>query len=156
MSHDKRVFITMEILETFCLEHSQSERKHLAIFDGLLEPWERSAMLPLWRCSGFSLGAVSTIFCPRGMYVTTVAVEQFVQEHFHSQIVRLQQEPDSAGKLELVRLLEDCLHDEEHHQHEADARAAEGPFPWFSFIDSSWKWVVGKGSFVAAALAKRV
>lgn len=34
------------------------------------------------RLAGRGLGAVSTLYCARGMYLTTAAVEEFVETHY--------------------------------------------------------------------------
>ena len=75
--------------------------------------------LPAWRVAGFSLGAISTLWCTRGLYVTTDAVETFVDKHYTAQIERLKTElkedPDSehkAARTELLKLLQHCCEDE--------------------------------------------
>ena len=42
--------------EAFAREHMLTEQSHLALFDRLLSPPERTVALPLWRASGFALG----------------------------------------------------------------------------------------------------
>ena len=148
-------------LTKFASEHEKSEQHHLDLLNKILTDKDTSILLPLWKLSGFTLGFASTIWCPRGMYVTTEAVETFVERHYKDQIHRLENETSSndsvqQGRMELKRLLEFCCEDEIHHQQEARDRAAQGPFPWFLWVDTFWFSVVEKGSAVGAAIAKRV
>lgn len=103
------------------------------------------------------------------MYVTTDAVETFVETHYRFQIKTLDQEVKELngmehavdkvqldGRQELLRLLHHCCEDEVHHQQEARERAARGPFPWFEVVDTGWRWLVMRGSAVAAGLANLI
>ena len=137
----------MELTE-FASEHEKSEQHHLDLLNKILTDKDTSVLLPLWKLSGFTLGFASTIWCPRGMYVTTEAVETFVERHYKDQIHRLENETSSndsvqQGRMELKRLLEFCCEDEIHHQQEARDRAAQGPFPWFLWVDTFL--VLGRG-----------
>lgn len=151
-------------LKEFALEHEKSEQHHLDLLNRILVGRnEVSCLLPLWRVAGFVLGFSSTIWCPRGMYLTTEAVETFVERHYKDQIHRLaietcENEDVQRGRMELKRLLELCCDDEIHHQNEARDRAAAGPLPWkmFLWIDRFWISIVEKGSSIGAAIAKRV
>jgi len=151
---------------SFASHHQETEAQHLLAFDRILDPgWtlgQRSKFLPAWRVAGFSLGAVSALWCSRGLYVTTDAVETFVDKHYTSQIERLkfelEHEPEGdekAARTELLKLLQHCCEDEVDHRDEARSRAAEGPFPWWPWVDEAWKWLVENGSAAAAGLAKR-
>ena len=163
-------------LRAFALEHRDSEQHHVNLLDAVLDGDGVSILLPAWRMAGFTLGFASTIFCPRGMYLTTEAVETFVEKHYMGQIHRLRYEAaatvlcnddgkDAGGnasrtslkaRAELIVMLEHCCADEVHHKEEARDRAAEDPFPWFAWVDTSWQWFVQTGSAVAADCAKRI
>lgn len=159
-------------LHAFCLEHKASEQEHLDLLDATLDgPPETSRLLPAWHVAGFLLGFGPTLVCPRAMYLTTEAVESFVEEHYNSQIRRLQIEATAAevtaesneeygenvrSVTELIRMLEHCCEDEVHHKKEAADRAAALPRPWFPWVDKVWQSMVGVGSAAAATLAKRV
>lgn len=174
-----------EQLRDFATEHRASEAEHAVLLDAVLDDDEKSKLLPAWSAAGFVLGAISTLWCPRGMYVTTEAVEAFVEGHYGEQIRRLGDEiggvletdggngtvieeggdrgADSRteevvvdGKKELLLMLEHCCADEVHHKEEARGRAAEGPLPWFEQVDTAWQALVGSGSAVAANLARRL
>ena len=68
-------------LRAFADEHEMSEREHLVLLNNIIARPDRSGLLRVWRFAGFSLGFVATLFSPRQMYVTTDAVESFVEEH---------------------------------------------------------------------------
>eukprot|EP00936_MAST-01D_sp_MAST-1D-sp1_P000199 g199.t1 len=155
----------------FCAHHGTSERAHLVALNQVLSPEDRSVMLPAWRIAGFVLGCISTVWCPRGIYVTTDAVETFVEAHYNAQIERLQAESkaefemvdesaasDFKGKTELLRMLQWACEDEVVHKEEAQQRALDqrGGQPWFDWVDPAWQWFVGKGSAAAAGLARRL
>mmetsp|Transcript_18967 Transcript_18967/g.41327 ORF Transcript_18967/g.41327 Transcript_18967/m.41327 type:complete len:320 (-) Transcript_18967:430-1389(-) len=161
-------------LRAFAEEHKESEQGHLDLLEEVLDVEEHSAMLPAWRVSGIALGFASTFFCPRGMYLTTEAVESFVEEHYGYQIRRLTDEIARGGgkkyaannndtgkcdlisKKELLGMLQHCCEDEVEHKDEARERAAEGPLPWFPWVDTTWQLFVGVGSGLAANVAKRI
>jgi ubiquinone biosynthesis monooxygenase Coq7 len=139
LSYDQR-------LAAFADEHRASEQHHLDLLEEILEPSERSRLLPGWVLAGRGLGAVSTIWCARGMYLTTAAVEEFVESHYRHQIARLAADAQHAGhapSAELRRMLQHCCEDEVHHKEEGLRRAAEGPQPWFGAVD------LGLGRIVA-------
>ena len=151
----------------FARQHEQSERTHLVLINQILDDrsfqGDRSILLPMWKFAGFSLGFLSTAWCPRGMYLTTDAVESFVEEHYNSQIRRLEQEirekPGGCQSREALKsLLEYCCEDEVHHRDEAREKAGEGPFPWkgFHWVDGAWRGLVFGASYAGAAIAKRV
>ena len=110
-------------------------------------------LLPAWRAAGYTLGFLSTIWCPRGMYVTTDAVETFVEEHYQSQIVRLKDEiarldggeegsgervGDTAKKVrglkELLRMLELCCEDEVRCWPVSEKRSHCSTSFWHDFV----------------------
>ena len=142
-------------LRDFCLDHRSSEKHHLDLLEEIIEPSECSKLLPGWKVAGWALGAASTIFNTRRMFLTTAAVEAFVESHYNYQISRLGSDPlhvSHEPSLELRRMLEHCCEDEVHHKEEAAARAGAT----LSTADKTWQWLVGAGSAVAANAAKRL
>ena len=110
------------------------------------------------NCNSFSFNHF------RGIYVTTDAVESFVERHYMAQITRLRDELSSsspssdetrAARTELLNLLRHCCEDEVDHKEEAQKIAAEGPLPWWPWVDDAWRALVGAGSAAAANIAKR-
>lgn len=149
-----------DLLE-FCQCHSQTEQSHLDAINKLLPTEHYTKLLPLWRIFGFSLGYVSTRFCSRGMYLTTDAVESFVEEHYDYQIERLSKELQSgevsgAEFENLLTILKWARDDEVHHKEEAQQKHAEGPFMWIPILETVWQKIVFYGSQGAAAVAKKI
>jgi hypothetical protein len=100
-----------DALQAFVEEHEGSERQHLVALNMFLdEAGDKSIFLPIWRVAGFSLGAASTLWCPRGMYVTTDAVETFVEEHYVAQILRLESELQAAQVFAAVLMFWEFFH----------------------------------------------
>ena len=56
-----------ESASAFVEHHEATEAQHLAAFDLILNAGggDRSRLLPVWRGAGFSLGAVSVLWCTR-------------------------------------------------------------------------------------------
>merc|ERR1719401_31117 len=102
----------------FAAEHAETEEAHLeAIANIVTEPAERSWMPA--TSFGWCLGFASTAARgARGMYVTTHAVESFVEEHYGDQISRLSKELDTGERVpreaysELLNLLRMACADE--------------------------------------------
>jgi len=145
----------------FCKCHSETEQSHLDAINAVLPHQHYTKLLTLWEFFGFTLGYVSTRFCSRGMYLTTDAVESFVEEHYDYQIDRLTRELES-GEVKgqeferLLSILQWAREDEVHHKEEARLKASEGPFMWIRALEDIWKLIVYYGSKGAAALAKKV
>jgi len=133
----------------FAREHLATEREHLARLGALLPLNRRSALLPLWRVAGWLTGFLPALFGPRAVYATIDAVETFVDHHYEEQIRKL---PADGPGGALRALLMACQADEVHHRDEA--RAA-GAAPAGRLIQA-WQWLVGTGSALAVAAARRV
>lgn len=153
-----------EKLRVFVSEHMAAEEAHLAAIGAVVtDPSERSWM-PAAFC-GYYLGYLSVaVRGPRGMYVTTHAVESFVEEHYGYQISRLAAELEQGlhepheDYHELLRLLQSACADEVHHKEDAAKNArrvcnggALSPL-WDDLHFAFVYW----GSRVGAAIAKRV
>jgi ubiquinone biosynthesis monooxygenase Coq7 len=103
---------------------SDQEQRHLAKFDALVN--ERrvrpTALEPVWRLAGFTLGAVTALLGEKAAMTCTAAVEEVIDEHYASQVGRLKHDPA------LRETIEDFRKDEIAHRNEALARgAAEAP-----------------------------
>jgi ubiquinone biosynthesis monooxygenase Coq7 len=135
-----------EQVRQFAERHLATEEKHLGIMNELLSKKEQSWCLPLWRASGFLLGAIPALFGARVVFVTINAVETFVETHYRQQIERLQRD----GLDELAGLLSSCMEEEIEHQREA----AELMGSYRGRFDGMIRWVVGSGSSAAVSLAR--
>jgi demethoxyubiquinone hydroxylase (CLK1/Coq7/Cat5 family) len=136
-------------LREFAHRHLATEQRHLELIAARLPVLRRSVLLPAWRVAGFVTGALPALFGPRAVFSTIGAVETFVDRHYRQQVDQLAGDSDHA---ELRALLITCQADECEHRDEALARA-EGP-P--GGIMRRWCAVVGAGSALAVALARRL
>jgi ubiquinone biosynthesis monooxygenase Coq7 len=100
---------------------AQAEERHLKAFDRLVN--ERkvrpTALEPVWRMAGFALGAATALMGEKAAMACTAAVEEVIDDHYASQLDRLQ---DDA---ELKKMVADFRTDEIAHRDEALAHGAE-------------------------------
>lgn len=149
-------FARDEALRSFARRHLATEQAHLALITPLL-PWpQRSRLLPAWRLAGWLTGALPALAGPRSVYATIAAVETFVDRHYQQQIDRIDALPaaerEAAGPLREV--LQRCQADECAHRDEARGQGADLPAP--GALLSAWCALVGRGSALAVALARRI
>lgn len=148
-------------LQAFVEEHVAAEEAHLAAMSAVVcEPKERSWM-PAYSF-GWCLGYLSTsLRGPRGMYVTTHAVESFVEEHYGEQIARLEHElqagtiTPSEEYVEVLALLRAACADEVSHKEDA-AKQAQALGGGVGIVDRAHFLFVYWGSRIGAAVAKHV
>ena len=133
---------------SFAEAHLQTEQQHLELIETILPRNARSALLPLWRLSGFLTGAIPAFFGAKAVVATIEAVETFVDRHYAGQVERLSQEDAHS---ELLALLERCRLDEVHHRDEARQSLESEPGAFLR----GWCWLVGAGSAAAVAMARR-
>jgi ubiquinone biosynthesis monooxygenase Coq7 len=136
-------------IRQFAQAHLATEREHLARLCDLLPPGRRSVLLPLWRVAGWLTGALPALVGPRAVYSTIDAVETFVDQHYEEQVRKLP--VDGPGGV-LRDLLMACQADEVHHRDEART-ARQGNA---GALLRGWQWLVGTGSALAVAAARRV
>lgn len=146
-----------ESSRAFCETHHATEESHRRFFDAVVPIEKRTRMLPLWRAAGYVLGFWPTLVGGnKALYVTVEAVEDFVEQHFQEQIVRLRKEETCP---ELLKLLEACCDDEVHHKEDA-ARQLLSFDPDFQLELTWWAkpWfsLVKFGSACAAEVARRI
>jgi ubiquinone biosynthesis monooxygenase Coq7 len=136
-------------IRRFAHHHLATEREHLARFAALLLPSQHSALLPLWRVAGWLTGFLPALVGPDAVYATIDAVESFVDRHYEDQVRKL---PAVGAGGALRALLIACQADEVAHRDEAREAgvAAAGP------LTRAWTWLVGTGSALAVAAARRL
>eukprot|EP00953_Heterococcus_sp_UTEX-ZZ885_P007758 4677-Heterococcus_DN1.PRE.1 len=135
----------------FVQEHVVTEQGHLDMIAKLLDPADRSKLLPAWRVAGWCLGALPTLVSEKALFCTVEAVETFVELHYDEHIIPMR---ESGQYLELTRLLTHCRDEEIHHKEDAAARwGLQGAKPWYAV---AWSKVVAGGSAAAVALCRRV
>ena len=133
----------------FAQRHLKTEQSHLDKINAVL-PWpQRSRLLLGWRVAGFATGALPALFGPRAVYATIAAVETFVDQHYQHQIDKLQNQPEHAT---LLALLRECQQDECEHRDEAIALQGRHP----GWLLRAWCKLVGSGSSGAVELARRI
>lgn len=129
--------------------HLATELTHLDVITRLLPANEQSHLLSLWRVAGWLTGALPALFGPRAVYLTIEAVEQFVDNHYRRQVRQLDAMPHFAAIRERLVV---CWQDEIAHRDEAAALVGERR----SRLARVWSRLVGRGSAIAVALARRL
>lgn len=141
-------------VRAFAQRHFTTEQEHLRLIEPLL-PWpQRSRLLLPWRVAGFLTGALPALAGPRAVFATIAAVETFVDVHYQQQIDRIDALPaaERDAAVALRALLVRCQADECHHRDEA-AALTDAPPGW---LLRRWCALVGRGSAVAVAIARRL
>lgn len=132
----------------FAMHHLETEQAHLAFFEDWLPLLHRSALLPVWRLSGWLLGALPALFGPRAVFRTIAAVESFVELHYDEQIETLAGQSKWASlRAQLVAF----CREEVEHRNDASGRLDAPPSP----VGRGWSWLVGVGSCAGVWLARR-
>ncbi len=139
-------------VQRFAHAHLRTEQKHLEFFEALLPADERSRLLPLWRLSGWLLGAVAACGGASAVYATVAAVERFVVEHYQAQIDFLENDPELT---ELRNQLRAFQQDEASHLTDADNQNPVSP-QLRGGSRALWSWIVDRGSRAAVITAKRI
>lgn len=69
-------------------EMYETEKQHLDFFTKEMHKnhVRPTALLPIWRVLGYSLGYLSALLGPRGAMACTVAVEEAIVQHYQEQI----------------------------------------------------------------------
>lgn len=139
-------------LRAFAQRHLLTEARHQRVIECWLPGPQRSRLLPGWRVAGWLTGALPAMLGPRAVYATVAAVEVFVDQHDADPLRRIDAAPAHALLPLLRRDLADCQADECQHRDEALARQGDRPVSaWLR----GWTLLVGRGSAVAVALARR-
>ncbi|MEL7536595.1 MAG: demethoxyubiquinone hydroxylase family protein [Pseudomonadota bacterium] len=136
-------------VRAFATEHRDTERVHWAFFDEWLPKAHHSRLLPLWRAAGWLLGAFSALFGARAVFRTIAAVETFVEQHYLEQIKTMAAQPELRP---LAAKLEQFCDEEVEHRDDASGRLDSGG----GNIASLWSRIVGSGSSLGVAIAKRI
>jgi ubiquinone biosynthesis monooxygenase Coq7 len=100
---------------------AEQEKRHLAEFDELARARRvrPTVLQPLWRLTGFALGAVTALLGERAAMACTVGVEEVIDEHYRNQAERLgDAEPALRQRIDAFRA------DELRHREAALAHGA--------------------------------
>lgn len=97
------------------------EQDHLKAFDSLVNARKvrPTALEPVWRIAGFALGAATAMMGEKAAMACTATVEEVIDDHYASQIERLDSDPELKDTIEKFRA------DEIAHRNEAIAHGAE-------------------------------
>ncbi|MEO1202713.1 MAG: demethoxyubiquinone hydroxylase family protein [Pseudomonadota bacterium] len=133
----------------FALTHRETERRHLAFFDAWLPRHAKSRLLPVWRASGWLLGASAALFGRDAVFAMVKAVETFVDDHYRLQIEAMQ---DSEALTPLVARLNEFRDDECEHRDDAADRLGTNRASTRSLYGA----LIGTGSALGVAIARRV
>ena len=143
--------------KAFVNKHHDTEAGHFKQFDSLLEPAQRSSLLPLWRGAGFAVGFASALVSEEQMYLTTRHVESFVVEHLQHQIHTIEHRPRTRERFASLRaMLEQIRDDEAHHKDEGSRLAVVASDDDLSPAQRAWAVVVKAGSAGAVSVARWV
>ena len=135
-------------VRAFALDHRETEKVHLAFFNEWMPRRYHSRILPVWRAAGWLLGATSALFGAKSVYRTIAAVETFVEQHYEEQIIKMENRPEFAALRDKLRAF--CAEEVEHRDD-----AANRLKPPAGAVGRAWSQVVGAGSSVGVALARR-
>ena len=131
-------------LRSFASTHLETEQKHLELFDSWLSKEDKSRLLLLWRVSGFLLGAFGALISKRLTYYTIQIVEQFVVEHYESQIL--------TAPRDLQEILLNLQAEEKEHQLEAISLQGDSQ----NQVHKFWGLIVDAGSRLAVNVARLI
>jgi ubiquinone biosynthesis monooxygenase Coq7 len=124
------------------------EDAHFETFERLVR--ERgvrpTALEPLWRVAGYTLGAATALMGEKAAMACTTAVEDVIEEHYAAQAERL---GDSDPELKSV--IEKARADELEHRDSALGHGAEEA-PAFSLLSAAIRF----GCRTAIAIAERI
>jgi 3-demethoxyubiquinol 3-hydroxylase len=126
---------------------SDQEQRHLTRFDNLVN--ERrvrpTALEPVWRLAGFTLGAVTALMGEKSAMACTAAVEEVIDDHYANQLSQLGDDED------LKKTIEEFRKDEIAHRNEALAHGAAAA-PGFKIMSE----VIKAGCRLAIKLSERI
>ena len=131
-------------LRSFASTHLETEQKHLELFDSWLPKEDKSRLLLLWRVSGYLLGAFAALISKRLTYYTIEIVEQFVVEHYESQILTA---PRDVREILLQLQAEEKVHKLEAITFQDDSQ---------NQVPKLWGLVVETGSRIAVNVARLI
>ena len=129
-------------------EMAAQEAEHLATFDRLVvERGVRpSALSPVWRLAGYTLGVGSALLGERAAMATTVAVEEVIEKHYQKQLDEL-----GDNEPELQAVIAEFRQDELKHRDTALENGAEDA-PAYEILSRGVK----AGTRLAVWLAERI
>ena len=125
---------------------AEQEQRHLKAFDTLINARRvrPTALEPVWRLAGFTLGAVTALMGEKAAMACTAAVEDVIDSHYAGQIERLTDQ-------ELKQTVEEFRRDEIAHREEALSHGAKDA-PGYRALSE----VIKAGCRLAIRLSERI
>lgn len=108
---------------------ADQEQRHLETFEAMLaERQIRPTVLgPLWRVTGFALGAATALMGEKAAMACTVAVEEVIDDHYQRQSDALEKNPNNPEPALKAVIDEFRAEELEHRATALDHGAAEAP-----------------------------
>ncbi|APR97751.1 demethoxyubiquinone hydroxylase family protein [Wolbachia endosymbiont of Folsomia candida] len=74
------------------IQMEEQEKKHLHYFNEKIKEYKvrPTALLPIWRVLGVSLGVITSIMGEKAAMACTAAVEEVIGEHYKEQVLHLE------------------------------------------------------------------
>ena len=128
------------------LFHISGDNHGCGTFDDLINARRvrPTALEPVWRLAGFTLGAVTALMGEKAAMACTAAVEEVIDSHYASQL-------DKLDDPELRSTVEEFRRDEIAHRDEALAHGAEDA-PGYRVLSEAIK----AGCRLAIQLSERI
>ncbi len=131
------------------IEHmARQEDEHLAAFEQMMmkRKIRPTALIPVWRVTGYALGALTAAMSEKAAMACTVAVEEVIDEHYQNQMRELgDNEPN------LRALIKKFRNEEVEHKNIGLKHGAED-VPYYQAL----RKVIRAGSRTAIWLSERV
>ncbi|XP_050526337.1 5-demethoxyubiquinone hydroxylase, mitochondrial [Daktulosphaira vitifoliae] len=129
----------------------EQEKVHRNKFEELIQKHRvrPSALVPLWHCAGYMLGAGTALMGPKAAMACTVAVETVIVDHYNEQLRELMADPSIDPELlETIKKFRDD--EQEHHDCGIDHGAEQAPF--YNMLTA----IIKTGCKAAVEIAKRI
>jgi|SRR5579871_1904167 len=125
----------------------EQEQAHLKTFDTLViaRRVRPTALEPVWRVAGFTLGVVTALMGEKAVMACTAAVEEVIDDHYRIQLQQISADPELKETVGAFRA------DEIAHREEALAMGAEQA-PGYRLLSEAIK----AGCRVAIAISERL
>lgn len=136
--------------EAIISKMAKQEEEHLQEFSQMVgaRKIRPTALLPVWHIAGYALGAASALLGEKAAMACTVAVEEVIDEHYQSQIQKLNK---NKKEKKLNQKIKKFRADELEHRDIGIAHDAESA-PAYSVLTSAVK----AASKTAIWLSKRI
>ncbi|MDG1436811.1 MAG: demethoxyubiquinone hydroxylase family protein [Rickettsiaceae bacterium] len=115
--YEGQIAYTKDIESKKLIQHMlHQELEHLEYFDSLIKSGQArpTALIPIWKIFGYSLGAISARLGPKTAMLVTESVEKVIVDHYQEQINYLKKIDNNS---DLLRKIKKFKQDEADHIH---------------------------------------